>query len=100
MTLASTQREGGGAPPAEECRTTMASTPMACSVWAVSLKDSPFDREDLASPVKLITSAERRLAASSKEIRVRVEDSKNRLHTVRPLRIGTFLIVRVPTSLQ
>ena len=37
-----------------------------------------------------MTSAESRLAASSKEIRVRVESSKNRLTTVRPRRVGSL----------
>ena len=38
--------------------------------------------------------AERRLAAISKEVRVRVEGSKKRLMTVRPRSVGTFLISR------
>jgi hypothetical protein len=47
---------------------------MACRVSAVSLRLSPLDTlEPLAE--KLITSAESRLAAASKEIRVRVESS-------------------------
>ena len=37
-----------------------------------------------------MTSADSRLAASSKEIRVRVESSKNRLTTVRPRRVGSL----------
>ncbi len=41
-----------------------------------------------------MTSAESRLAAASKEIRVRVESSKNRLTTVRPRSAGSFLIGR------
>ena len=41
-----------------------------------------------------MTSAESRLAAASKEIRVRVESSKKRLTTVRPRRVGSFLIGR------
>ena len=43
---------------------------------------------------KLMTSALSRLAAASKEIRVRVESSKNRLTTVRPRSAGSFLIGR------
>ena len=38
-----------------------------------------------------MTSAESRLAAASKEIRVRVESSKNRLTTVRPRSVGQLL---------
>ena len=41
-----------------------------------------------------MTSALSRLAAASKEIRVRVESSKNRLTTVRPRSAGSFLIGR------
>jgi hypothetical protein len=74
----------------------MASTPIASRVMAVSLRLSPLETlEPLAE--KLMTSAERRLAASSKEIRVRVESSKNRLQTVRPRRVGTFLMARSVT---
>ena len=54
-----------------------------------SLKDT---LEPLAA--KLITSADSRLAAASKEIRVRVESSKKRLTTVRPRSVGSFLIGR------
>ncbi len=60
--------------PLEECRITIASAPMACRVSAVSLRDSPFDTDE--PPVeKLMTSADSRFAASSNEIRVRVEFS-------------------------
>src|SRR5215470_15918996 len=45
-------------------------------------------------------SAERRFAASSKEVRVRVEASKKRLMTVLPRRAGTFLIDLADTSLN
>ena len=62
-----------GAPDAE-CRTTIASLPIASRVSAVSLRLSPLlTLEPLAE--KLMTSAERRLAASSKDERVRVEAS-------------------------
>src|SRR6516162_414456 len=43
---------------------------------------------------KLITSAERRFAAISNVVRVRVEFSKNRLNTERPRSSGTFLTSR------
>ena len=49
---------------------------------------------------KLMTSADSRLAAASKEIRVRVESSKKRLTTVRPRRVGSFLIGRSASSRQ
>ena len=69
--------------PLEPCRTTTASAPIASRVSAVSLRLSPLlSEEPLAA--KLITSADSRLAAASKEIRVRVESSKKRLTTVRP----------------
>ena len=62
------------AAPEDECRMTIASAPMACSVSAVSFRDSPLLTLD--PPVeKLMTSADSRLAASSNEIRVRVEFS-------------------------
>ena len=43
---------------------------------------------------KLMTSADSRLAASSKLMRVRVESSKKRLTTVRPRSVGSFLTSR------
>ena len=74
-------------------RTTTASAPIASRVSAVSLRLSPLETlEPLAE--KLMTSADSRLAAASNEIRVRVESSKNRLTTVRPRRVGSFLIGR------
>src|SRR2546422_2530110 len=45
-----------------------------------------------------MTSADSRLAASSNEIRVRVEFSRKKFTTVRPRSAGTFLMTRVPTS--
>ena len=47
---------------------------------------------------KFTTSAESRLPAISKLVRVRVDDSKNRLMIVRPRSVGTFLTSRSPTS--
>ncbi len=60
--------------PADECRTTMASTPMAEMVCTVSRSDSPFltDEDDTE---KFIVSADSRRAAASNESRVRVESS-------------------------
>src|SRR5581483_7719488 len=47
---------------------------------------------------KLMTSADNRLAATSNEVRVRVESSKKRLTTVRPRSVGNFLIGRSAIS--
>ncbi len=73
-TLPLTQRVSVSGAPLDECRITIASAPIAWSVSAVSLRLSPLETlEPLVE--KLITSADRRLAASSKLIRVRVEFS-------------------------
>ena len=70
---------------------------MASTVSTVSRSDSPFfTDEDPAA--KESTSADIRLAAVSKDMRVRVESSKNRVATVRPRRVGTFGLARRPTS--
>ncbi len=53
---------------------------------------------ELVDTLRLITSADRRWAASSKVVRVRVEFSKNTLHTVLPRSSGTFFTARAPTS--
>ena len=47
--------------------------------------------------LRLITSADRRLAAISKVVRVRVECSKNRLNTLLPRSSGTFFTSRSVT---
>src|SRR5207249_4581943 len=60
---------------------------------AVSFSDSPLSTEEPAALID-ITSAESRFAASSKLEDVRVEDSKKRLTTVRPRRVGSFYISR------
>ena len=86
----------GAAHRSEPWRMTTASAPIACRVRAVSLRLSPLDTlEPLAE--KLMTSALSRLAAASNEMRVRVESSKNRLTTVRPRSVGSFLIGRSAT---
>src|SRR3954451_19776648 len=64
---------------------------------AVSMKVSPLERLDELA-VKSWVSAESRLAARLKLVRVRVEFSKNRLKTIRPCRAGTFLRLRVEIS--
>ena len=87
------------AEPEAACRTTTRSTFMASIVRTVSFKLSPFWVLD-PDEEKFTMSALKRLAASSKEIRVRVEASKNMLATVFPRRAGTFLTSRAETSLK
>ncbi|MNO01065.1 hypothetical protein D3C81_2211080 [compost metagenome] len=53
---------------------------------------------DDVDTLRVITSADNRWAASSKVVRVRVEFSKNTLHTVLPRSNGTFFTARAPTS--
>jgi len=78
-------------------RTTTTSAPIASMFLAVSMNDSPFDRlEPLGE--KSWVSAESRLAARLKLVRVRVEFSKNKLKTIRPVSAGTFLRLRVEIS--
>src|SRR4051794_31840815 len=72
---------------------------MASRVEIVSSTVSPFATDDVLTE-KLITSAERRLAATSKEERVRVLFSKNKVSTVRPRRVGTFLTLRLKRFLN
>src|SRR5476649_1831392 len=62
----------------------------------VSSSDSPLVCED-AAMLRLMTSAERRFAAISNVVRMRVEASKNRLNTLLPRRIGTFFTSRSVT---
>src|SRR6266511_597814 len=85
-----------GAPEAE-CRITTQSAAIASSVFAVSIRVSPFDTL-LVESETLTTSAESRFPAISNEVRVRVEGSKKRLMIVLPRNVGTFLIGRVDTS--
>ena len=59
----------------------------------MSSSDSPFSTE-LPFAAKESASAESHFSAVSKEKRVRVEASKNRLTTMRPRSAGTFLISR------
>lgn len=63
------------------------------------LEGLAFFNEEL-SVLKLMTSAVRRTAASSKLMRVRVDGSMKRLMTVLPRRAGTFLMARSPTCLK
>ena len=64
---------------------------------AVSTSVSPFVTEDVEE-LQLTASAERILAAVSKEVRVRVEASKNRFTTALPRKVGTFFSGRRSTS--
>src|SRR3989442_10690932 len=82
--------------PEELCRTTKMSACIADRFATVSSSDSPFDCEETAM-FRLITSADRRFAAISKVVRVRVEGSKTRLKTLLPRSSGTFFTSRSVT---
>src|SRR3954471_8462824 len=77
-------------------RTTKMSACMAERFATVSRSDSPLVCEE-AAILRLMTSADRRLAAISKVVRVRVDGSKKRLKTLLPRRIGTFFTSRSVT---
>ena len=94
-----TTRERKCGAPLALWRMTMMSAFNASRLRTVSLSVSPFFNDE-ASAVKLITSALRRMAASSKLMRVRVDGSMKRLITVLPRRAGVFLIARSPTALK
>src|SRR5574343_1625001 len=72
---------------------------MAHRLSMVSSRVSPLAVEDLLMS-RLITSADRRLAAISKVVRVRVEFSKKRLNTLLPRNSGTFFTSRAETSMK
>src|SRR6185295_17746419 len=76
---------------------TMQSGAIASRFRAVSSRVSPFVTLDVET-LTFTASADRRLAAISNEVLVRVDDSKKRLITVRPRSAGTFLISRLETS--
>src|SRR4029079_19055676 len=69
---------------------------MAERLATVSSSDSPLVADDTAM-LRLMTSAESRLAAISKVVRVRVEGSKKRLNTLLPRSSGTFFTSRSVT---
>src|SRR5438067_3374901 len=69
------------------------SASMADRLSTVSSRVSPL-LVDEAPMLRLITSADRRLAAISKVVRVRVEFSKNKLKMALPRKSGTFLTSR------
>ena len=98
-TQALRKRERKWGAPVALWRMMMMSALRASRLRAVSLRVSPFLSEE-ASAEKLMTSAVRRWAASSKLMRVRVEGSMKRLTTVLPRRAGTFLMARSPTALK
>src|SRR5262249_8836805 len=75
------------------CRTMNMSAFIATRLSMVSSSVSPFVVDDTPM-LRLMTSAERRLAAISKVVRVRVLFSKNRLNTVLPRSSGTFFTSR------
>src|SRR6185295_10326874 len=82
--------------PEEAWRTTKMSACIAERLATVSSSDSPLVADDTAM-LRLMTSAESRLAAISKVVRVRVEGSKNRLNTLLPRSSGTFFTSRSVT---
>ena len=77
------------AAPLSAWRTTNMSTCMASRLRRVSSRVSPLDVEE-AAMLRVSTSADSRLAANSKVVRVRVLVSKKRLATVLPRHRGTF----------
>ena len=85
--------------PALAWRITSISTFIARILLTVSSRVSPFFTE-LPLAEKLITSADKRFWASSKDSRVRVEFSKNTLAMVMSRSEGTFFIGRFRTSLK
>src|SRR5216117_742859 len=85
--------------PAELWRKTRMSACRASRLRAVSVIVSPLVRLDVVAEM-LITSALRRNAASSNDVRVRVLGSTKKLTNVLPRNAGTFLISRVPTCLN
>jgi hypothetical protein len=69
---------------------------MATRLSTVSSRVSPLAVEERVTS-RLMTSADRRLAAISKVVRVRVEFSKKTLNTLLPRNRGTFLTSRWDT---
>src|SRR5262249_24791216 len=99
ITLAFSRLAKNCGAPAELWRSTRISACNASRLRAVSLSVSPLVRLEVVAEM-LITSALRRNAASSKEVRVRVLGSTKKLTSVLPRNAGTFLISRVPTCLN
>src|SRR5207245_7919317 len=82
--------------PEDAWRTTKMSACIAERLATVSSSDSPLVCDETAM-FRLMTSADRRFAAISKVVRVRVEGSKNRLKTLLPRSSGTFFTSRSVT---
>ncbi|OIQ67932.1 hypothetical protein GALL_504850 [mine drainage metagenome] len=80
------------AAPDEAWRITSKSGCMAFNVTAVSIRVSPLEIDEERG-LMFTTSAPSRLPASSKELWVRVEFSKNRFIRVRPFRRSSFFEV-------
>ena len=70
---------------------------IASRLRTVSTSVSPLVTLEVAVAM-LSVSALRRFSAISNDVRVRVLGSKNRLTTVRPRSVGTFLMARPPIS--
>ena len=85
--------------PAYLCRTTTRSHAIADSVAAVSRSDLALHRGRGADAGEVdARRRDRRFAAISKLVRVRVDGSRKRLTTVRPRSVGSFLMRRSLTS--
>ena len=97
ITEQSTQEATCQGTPADEWRTTRASTPMASMVCTVSRRDSPLLTDEVDTE-KFMVSADSRLAAASNDSRVRVDSSKKSDTTVLPRRAGTLGMARSLTS--
>ena len=97
ITGASTHRAICHGTPADAWRTTTASMPIASIVSTVSRSDSPLFTDEVDTE-KFMVSADSRLAAVSKDSRVRVDSSKKSETTVRPRSVGTLGIARSLTS--
>src|SRR3954468_21646432 len=85
------------AAPLCECLTTNMSACIADRFATVSNKVSPLLWEDVPT-LRLMTSAERRFAAISKVVRVRVDASKKRLKTAFPRNKAPFLFHARPRT--
>ena len=99
ITLAFSRLARNCGAPAEPWRSTRMSACNASRLRAVSLSVSPLVRLEVVAEI-LITSALKRKAASSNEVRVRVLGSTKKFISVFPRSAGTFLIWRMPTSLN
>src|SRR5690606_18069030 len=99
MILAFTFFDKNSAAPGLEWRITTISTFIERILFTVSISVSPFLTEDCAAE-KLMTSADKRFCANSKESLVLVLFSKKILAMVISRNEGTFLIGLLMTSLK